>query len=462
MFADRSPGATPFANRVVHRDIVSPFCLPTCDDLEFVVENNRIVAVEGGCDFCRERFLAANDDERAIATLEGKPAALEKALDVAASVLADAHALLIVGLERLTCEAQSLAISLGDRLGATIDTWASLAATCRGLPLQRYGETSCTLGDLRDRADLVLFWGRRDYAVPANFFKRFLQSNRDARAGLRSANRPYVVLVEEQTADPTANCFTGHVPVSTFADEVLRPAAGSAGDSICVVRALLHGVDFNGGAVEQATGVSLSRWQKLVERLKQSRYGVLCTAYDDFLMHDDRDAIAAMHQLAVELNACARFASLNLSQSGNSVGAEQVLAWRTGFSSSVNLAAEYPRFGPREFTMDKLLARGEADAILTFDTMLWTALSDEEFRAVTGIPVVVVNSLVDGGVSDSVREHSSQLIELNVAAPGVQTAGTWFRCDGVPLPLRAIIQSTLPSAEQILRDLTGRLCNRND
>jgi formylmethanofuran dehydrogenase subunit B len=459
---DPSQAAAGPLNRAVHRDIVSPFCALTCDDLQVTVENNRIAAVEGGCDFCKERFLTANDDQRPTASVHGNLAALDSAIRAAADELAGASSPLIVGLERLTCEAQSLAVSLADRLGATIDTWGSLAATSRGTPLQRYGESTCTLGELRDRADFVLFWGRRDYAVAAHFVERFLHSGRHGKETLRNTNRPYIVLVEEQTAEETANCLTGRVPVSTFADHVIRITPRSTADAVCIARAILREVQLNTDVAERTTGVSLGKWQRLIERCKQCRYGVVCTAYDDFLMYDDREAIAATHQLAVELSEHTRFALLNCCGAGNAVGAEQLLAWRTGFPNSINLAAGHPRFGPREFTIDQLLARGEVDAILTFDTMLWATLSEAALRTIARIPVVVVNPAFDGAVADYVREQSARWIEFNAAMPGLQAGGTWFRFDGVPLPLRRVVSSLLPTAEQILQLLIARLGDSHD
>jgi formylmethanofuran dehydrogenase subunit B len=50
---------------------------------------------------------------------------------------------------------------------------------------------------------------------------------------------------------------------------------------------------------------------------------------------------------------------------------------------------------------------------------------------------------------------------IRTAQPGLQSAGTIFRFDGVPLPLRAIVPSPLPTAEQVLRELIARLRNKN-
>ena len=48
---------------------------------------------------------------------------------------------------------------LADRLGATIDTTASLGHAPSVMAIQQAGESTCTLGEIKNRADLVIFWG---------------------------------------------------------------------------------------------------------------------------------------------------------------------------------------------------------------------------------------------------------------------------------------------------------------
>ena len=51
------------------------------------------------------------------------------------------------------------AIELADLLGAIVDTTSSVCHGPTGLAMQAVGEPTATLGEVRNRADLLIFWG---------------------------------------------------------------------------------------------------------------------------------------------------------------------------------------------------------------------------------------------------------------------------------------------------------------
>src|SRR5262249_53183841 len=105
-------------------------------------------------------FLADHGHgNRPIATIDGQPATLADAVARAATILKTARSPLILGLTQTTMETQALAVALADRLGATIDPGDSAASEFLWSAIQRVGRVSATLGEVKDRADVVVFWG---------------------------------------------------------------------------------------------------------------------------------------------------------------------------------------------------------------------------------------------------------------------------------------------------------------
>ena len=98
--------------------------------------------------------------------IEGQSAALEVAAVRAADLLRAASSPLIYGMSRSSTEGQRAAIALGERIGATIDTTASLCHAPSVMALQEVGESTCTLGEVKNRADLVIFWGSNPVVEP--------------------------------------------------------------------------------------------------------------------------------------------------------------------------------------------------------------------------------------------------------------------------------------------------------
>jgi formylmethanofuran dehydrogenase subunit B len=366
-------------------------------------------------------FASAATEVEPTVLVERQPATLDEAVARAAEILANARAPLILGLEHLTCEAQSLAVALADRLGATIDSMSSLGVSSRGGAIQQVGESTCTLGDVRDRADLIVFWDSWGAICQLN------------------ASPSGTTMVEVHEAVDGSECHHGD-------DQAHRRFVvhkDVAFEAVCVLRALAKGISIDATLVLDQTCVPLDDWRWLADRMRQAQYGVIVGASRD--MHVER----ALNELVVELNRTTRFANLNAALGGmNDVGAEQVLTWRSGYPFSVNFAAGYPRFGPREYSTEEVLKRGEADAVLAFRFPMFfdEAIEDGFLR----LPRIVLASYVH-------EDEEAPTVFVRTTEPGLHSSGTIFRFDGVPLPLRALVTSPLPTTEQFLNSILSKI-----
>jgi formylmethanofuran dehydrogenase subunit B len=138
--------------------VTCPFCGTLCDDLEVVVDEGRIVDVKNACVLGKATFL---HHEGGLATprVHGEPAQFEECLQKAAEILAKANYPLIYGLASTESRAQRKAVELADLLGANIDQTSSVCHGPSAQAIQTVGVPSCTVGEAKNRADLVLFWG---------------------------------------------------------------------------------------------------------------------------------------------------------------------------------------------------------------------------------------------------------------------------------------------------------------
>jgi formylmethanofuran dehydrogenase subunit B len=289
-----------------------------------------VIAMAYGCGLGR---IAVPDDAPA-GLVNGQPTSLDEAVDRATEILAAARAPLICGLTHLTCEAQRAAFALADRIGAAIDISGSPPA-----PLfPDLGTVTCTLGEVKNRADLIVFWGGRpdvshprlgrDFAVDP--VGRFLPNGR--------RDRTLIVVGDRAVADAfAADVFLPATPAQDFA-------------ALWLLRALVQGKPVD-PAIGPIAGIALTEWRGLAERLKRCKFGVL------FLGPHNRRAAEAAHGLATDVNAFTRFYALSLQEPGNGVGAEQVFTWQTGYPAAVGLHGGYPRSFGNEFSAERLLPR---------------------------------------------------------------------------------------------------------
>src|SRR5690606_21619789 len=104
-----------------------------------------------------------------------------------AAVLVRARLPLVYGLVEATVEAQRLAVEVADLTGGAADAVASAGHEPSFLAFQRIGQITATLGEVRERADLVVYWGIDPDAREPGFRDRYLAPSPDSPARARIA-----------------------------------------------------------------------------------------------------------------------------------------------------------------------------------------------------------------------------------------------------------------------------------
>ena len=185
----------------MHKKISSVACTVcgcVCDDLTVTTEGDRVVSAGGACRLAEPWFLSQNATRPPHAEIDGSPAEPEAAYSRAAEILAAARNPLIYGLSRSTTEGQRAAVALADHIGATIDTTASTGHAPSIMALQQVGESTCTLGEAKNRADLVIFWGSDPLTTHPRHLERYSGDATGRWIGGR-ADRFIVVVDETET-----------------------------------------------------------------------------------------------------------------------------------------------------------------------------------------------------------------------------------------------------------------------
>jgi formylmethanofuran dehydrogenase subunit B len=384
-------------------------CGCACDDIEATVADGRL-SVTRTCALGDAWFA-----ERAagpVASVEGRAASLEEAADAAAAILRGARAPLVYGLGGVSCEAQRQAVALAEAVGAIVDPGGGSGA---GLAYQAIGSSTATFGEIRDRAGLVVVWRADPAATNPRLLGR-LRLDRAARGA-----RPLVVVDAERTA--TAAEADAFVEVDTARDF----------EALWALRALVAGAPLDRDRLGEPAV------DDLAERLRSAEHvAFLHGALDELVA-------LALFSLVRDLSRERHAVTLSVRGEGNARGAEDVMAWQTGFPAAVSFARGHPRANPGELSAATLLERGEVDAALV--------IGDDALERLPGLrelPTVVVDTR-DTETAKAAR------VAFATAADGIDVAGTAHRMDGVPVPLRALLDGDRPTAEDALAAMAGRL-----
>ncbi len=97
----------------------------------------------------------------------------EAAIDEAARLLSKAKRRLIFGLDNSTLETQALAIELARKLGAVIDDASSFSYGPLIERIIKKELPTCSLSEVKDKADLLLYWGANPTATHPRHLSRY-------------------------------------------------------------------------------------------------------------------------------------------------------------------------------------------------------------------------------------------------------------------------------------------------
>jgi formylmethanofuran dehydrogenase subunit B len=426
-----------------YQDVVCAYCGCLCDDLEVEVENNHITKVKGACLVGRNKLMYSQDHLASI-RVNGQPASLEAALDEAARILLEAKNPLVYGLSSTSTEAQREAIALTEMLKCTIDNPSSYCHGPGVLARQHVGIVTCTLGEVKNRADLVIFWA----ANPMESHQRHLPRYSVQPKGLfipegRKGRKVVVIDVR-----PT--------PTSRNVDLFLQVTPGQDFEIATALRALVKGLPLEG--VDESgliAGVPVEQWQKVATMMKECHYGAVFFGIGLTQSRGKDRNVEQLLTLVAELNQFTRFHALANRGHGNVNGANQILAWQTGYPLAVNFSRGYPRFNPGEFSVVDMLMRRDCDAAIIVATDPGAHLPNEAVDYLKTIPTIFLEP------HENTTTQWANVV-LPVAPVGVGVAGTFYRLDNVALRLDKLVDFPFPSDEEVLRSIKERVANAQD
>jgi len=415
----------------VVKDATCTFCGCVCDDIDLTVEGDRIVKAKRACVLGDAWFLNHQVEDGPSCLVKGTPAPVEEGIKRAAEILSEARYPLIYGLSDTTSESQRVAVSIADWIGGNIDTTTSVCHGPSGMAFQGVGEVTCSLGEVRNRGDMIIFWGSNPAeSHPRHFTKYSLMPKGMFVPNGRKDRTCVVIDVRRTKSARAADIFLQIKPRSDF-------------EAAWTLRAILQGIELDPEQVERETGQPLETWQDLVERMKAARFGVIFFGMGVTMTRGKHANSEAILLLTRDLNKFTRFTCKPNRGHGNVTGADNVVAWRTGFPFGVNLARGYPRFNPGEYTAADVLARGEADAAMIIASDPMSNFSEPARQHLKTIPYISFDP------KETPTSRSAE-VAFTVATYGINVPGTVYRMDDVPIPLRPAFKSPHPSDYDLL------------
>ncbi|MBN3767333.1 formylmethanofuran dehydrogenase [Burkholderia sp. Ac-20365] len=438
------PLSSALSSASITRDWTCPFCPLLCDDIDaHLAANQTLAAPATRCTRLADALTRYDASDNVCSpSVDGSPVPLDTALDEAVDVLVQARRSLFGGCATDIAGARAL-YTLAAGCGAILDSVHGDAISAATLALQDRGAFFTTLSEVRSRADLLVVFACEPSALHPRFYERIPSGNSMARE-IR-----FVCCDTDPAATEAVNTHTASLLIDTSPHDVLA-----------LWSAITEG-GRNAESLEDGAGIATAL-TALTARIAEARYTVFVIEPAALPQPHAALLIEALHRIVKSINRTNRAGVLTLGGADGALSMNQTVTWLSGFplrtrvSKPDRLPGTPPLdYDPYRYRTERLLAAGEADALL------WTASFDPhplpvELAATT--PVIVLGTPALGSAIAAQQTRSAKTVFIPVATPGIDSDGHLFRVDtSVVVPLQAARHVALPSVASIATRLADKL-----
>lgn len=293
------------------------------------------------------------------------------------------------------------------------------------------GKVTCTLGEVKNRADFIVYWGGNPAEChPRHFTKYSLMQKSKFLPNGRKDRTVFLVDIRETKSAKAANTF-------------LQVRPGKDFELITILRAMIKDQKVTDAQIAE-TGMTREILDDFLAKAKACKFGVFFFGMGLSMTRGKHMNSAALLTLAAELNAFTKFVAMPMRGHGNVTGADVIMRWQTGYPFGITFNRGYPRYNPGEFSTVDVLVRGDADAAFIIGADPGATMPQPAIDHLASIPTIVLDPHVT---------HTSKLAKVHIttAPAGIAAPGTAYRMDEIPMPLKPAIDSPYPTDEEVVR-----------
>lgn len=451
------------------KNVTCPVCGTFCDDIELTTKNNVVTDVKNACAMGEAKFLSySHPEHRNLKPMIRKngeffETSMTEAIKKSAQILSEASYPLLYGWSSTSCEAIRVGVELAEEVGGVIDNTSSVCHGPSILSIQDQGISTCTLGQIRHRADLIVYWGSDPYSAHPRHLERYTAFS-DGRfepsewrryvsrlrgvVGKKKLDRASeLVLMEEVSVPP----ITGRkVPPTLeteeerklividvrrthsaeFADYFIQVEPNKDYELLQAMRMLVKNEELE---VDEVAGVPVDVLEKIADIMMGCKFGVFFFGVGLTMSAGKHRNIDAALALTRDLNFHTKFVIMPMRGHFNVTGANTVFLWQTGYPFAIDFSQGFPTYNPGETSAVDILSRDESDAALVIASDPVANFPKSAAQNLVKKPLIVIDP-----------EKSATALMADVVLPsafvGIETEGTAYRMDSVPLPLKQVVK----------------------
>ncbi|HMK95879.1 MAG TPA: formylmethanofuran dehydrogenase subunit B [Candidatus Limnocylindrales bacterium] len=466
------------------KSVVCPICGCLCDDLEVTVENNEIVKMKNGCSQCEAKLVHGyKSEERILKPMIRKygklvPVSMDEAVHKAAEILTDAKYPLLFGWSSSTSEAQRVGVELAEELGSALDNCCSVCHGPSVMATQEIGIPSCTLGQIRHRADLIIYWACNPWASHPRHVERYTaftegrfersewksymeklkgeSSMKKVDAASRRIFMNYKPQIPPEACTVNAPPQTIHkggrkmivvdvrkTMTAEAADYFIQVQPNKDYEILDALRCLVADQELD---VDTVGGVPVEYLREVADAMVNCNFGVIYFGLGLTQSAGRFRNIEVAIALTRDLNKRTKFVISPMRGHFNVTGANVVFAWTTGYPYAIDFSQGYPQYNPGEFTAIDLLKREDNDATLVISSDPGAHFPKQVMQNMMKHPLITINP--DWNAISRLGD-----VVFPTQWCGIEYEGTAYRMDQVPIMLRKVVEPPpgILNDEELLR-----------
>jgi formylmethanofuran dehydrogenase subunit B len=466
------------------KSVVCPICGCLCDDLEITVENNEIVKMKNGCAVCEAKMVHGYKSEERILKphirKDGKlvPVSMDEAIHKAAEILTDAKYPLLFGWSSSTSEAQHVGVELAEELGGALDNCCSVCHGPSVMATQEIGIPTATLGQIRHRADLIVYWATNPWSshprhverytaftegrFEKSEFKDYVQKLK-AKASQKKVNAAIRRTQVRYQPSPRPQAMTVDAPPQTLgkdgrkmivfdvrktmtaevADYFVQIEPNKDFEVFDAMRCLVNDQELD---VDKVGGIPVDYLKEVVDTMVNAEFGAIFFGLGLTQSAGRFRNVEIGIALTRDLNRRTKFVIAPMRGHFNVAGANTVFAWQTGYPYAIDFSQGYPLFNPGEYTAVDLLRRDDCDASLVISSDPGAHFPKNSIQNMMKHPLITINP--DWNAISRLGD-----VVFPTQWCGIEQSGTAYRMDSVPITLRKVVNAPkgILDDEQLLR-----------
>ena len=401
-------------------NLVCTGCGSLCDDIQVEIAGNRIARIENAC-AKGAAFLYAldNPNRRTTCLVRHKEVPLERAIEEAKHLLSEARRPLIFGLDNSTLEAQAKAISLARKLGAVIDDVSSSSYSELIQGLLDGSPRSCSLSQIKDKADLLIYWGSNPlHSHPRHLpqFSYYSYTDYDEAGWIPKVKLTCVEVRETE--------------LSSICKPAFKLAPGGDREFIREIFSIIKG----GEGADEA--------KAFLELIKESQ---VCAIFcGNGLLYSLNGNFDLFNEMVEGLGQWTKVSVVPMIDEINMLGFNKSLREEAGYINQISFDSGIKH--GTEFSFLEQVHKEFPDCVLIAGSDPFSTLPQSLSRKLASTKIICLGSIITS------TTNAAEVV-IATAAPGLESSGKVVRMDGEEVNLFEVKKSTYPSEEEVLERL---------